>query len=319
MSLIQCQNCKKEVPDNSQYCSYCGSKIIKENKSNTCPNCNRLIAGTSSGCSYCGYKLNNLKDENNRGGTNYAKYLVVTIVIVVLIIVFIGLVVKNPNSSDNVTSIETQKSESLKPSLSDPTLLLRKAEEFYKAGALFDARLVLGQIINNYKDPKDSTTVIKANEIIKKVDETIAGKEKIQELPIPESKNIIIAEEKGNQDVPKSDIHKFKSERMVMTVNELSVPFDIVSYHTIDFTNKKVVIQINEDYDKPNYTRFNIVSESTTKSGNSVIATLNLRLIGGDTKEQELINKLVFSTSLGTLFYSGNGSLVTYGQLSVVE
>jgi len=223
------------------------------------------------------------------------------------------------NSSRNKGNLTLTLTDSVKINLPNPDTLLAKAKAFFQEGKLNNTKLTLKQIIYYYKDPKDSVTVAKANEFLKKVDEAIFEREEKQKLPMPESKNIIIAEEKGNQDVPKSYIHKFKSEKMVMTVNELSVPFDIVSYHTIDFTNKKVVIQINEDYDKPNYTRFNIVSESTTKSGNSVIATLNLSLIGSNTREQELINKLVFSTSLGTLFYSGNGSLITYGQLSVVE
>lgn len=68
MSQIQCPNCKKDIDDASQYCSFCGHKVvnekpkivpqrIKERHLPQCPNCKRDVAYTSEQCPYCGYKL----------------------------------------------------------------------------------------------------------------------------------------------------------------------------------------------------------------------------------------------------------------------
>jgi len=68
MSQIQCPNCQKNIPDTSQYCSYCGYKTIPEKiqiapqriierNLPQCPNCKKDVAYTSEKCSYCGYKL----------------------------------------------------------------------------------------------------------------------------------------------------------------------------------------------------------------------------------------------------------------------
>ena len=68
MPLIQCPKCKKNIDDASQYCSYCGHKIVpdiveieakKNRKRNLpiCPNCEKEVAFTSEKCPYCGHKL----------------------------------------------------------------------------------------------------------------------------------------------------------------------------------------------------------------------------------------------------------------------
>lgn len=68
MSQIRCPKCKKNIDDTSQYCSFCGHKLVHEkveivpqqNKQRhlpQCPNCKRDVAYTSEKCSYCGQKL----------------------------------------------------------------------------------------------------------------------------------------------------------------------------------------------------------------------------------------------------------------------
>lgn len=69
MSQIQCTNCRKEIDNASQYCSFCGHKIVNEKPEITlkvdverqlpqCPNCKRGVADTSEECPYCGNRLN---------------------------------------------------------------------------------------------------------------------------------------------------------------------------------------------------------------------------------------------------------------------
>ena len=329
MTLIQCPNCKKDIPDISQFCSFCGYKLppkeIDERNRISCPNCKKNIPKDSKYCNYCGKKV------------------IVEIPPQAKKIIPERSLTKCPNckrdisaTSDKCNYCEYDMVPQVNISKGKQLIQCPKCHKdnvntsFKCAYCGFRLRPEIAERIEEEKSLSKFETVIKwapwilivlvALVIIKLVSPQSppAGKYRnieTQSKPATSKTSEVSTKDPGVT----ADIHKFRSERMVMSVNGLSVPFDIVSYHTIDFTNKKVVIQINEDYDNPNYTRFNIVSESTSKSGNSVIATLNLKLIGGGTKEQELINKLVFSTSLGTLFYSGNGTLLTYGQLSVVE
>ena len=68
MSQISCPNCSKDIDDASQYCSYCGHKLVPDKveikakkphkrKLPICPNCEKEVAFTSEKCPYCGHKL----------------------------------------------------------------------------------------------------------------------------------------------------------------------------------------------------------------------------------------------------------------------
>lgn len=107
------------------------------------------------------------------------------------------------NSSRNKGNLTLN--DSLKINLPNPDTLLAKAKAFFQEGKLNNTKLTLKQIIYYYKDSKDSVTVAKANEFLKKVDEAIYGREEKQKLPLPESKNKIIAEEKEKQNVLQSE------------------------------------------------------------------------------------------------------------------
>ena len=60
-----CSNCKKEIPDNSLFCPYCGQKIISTTK---CPNCGTDVAGDFVFCPSCGSKM--IQDEPKQEENN---------------------------------------------------------------------------------------------------------------------------------------------------------------------------------------------------------------------------------------------------------
>ena len=56
--MKKCLSCGKEVPIDSIFCPFCGSKEIKDD--NTCPNCKKVVPADSVFCPFCGEKI---KDE----------------------------------------------------------------------------------------------------------------------------------------------------------------------------------------------------------------------------------------------------------------
>ena len=53
--MKKCLNCGKEVPIDSVFCPFCGSKDIKGD--NTCPNCKKVVPTDSVFCPYCGERI----------------------------------------------------------------------------------------------------------------------------------------------------------------------------------------------------------------------------------------------------------------------
>lgn len=51
---MKCDHCNKEIPDGSEYCSYCGSK---QEERTYCHKCGNLILTDSEFCQYCGAPL----------------------------------------------------------------------------------------------------------------------------------------------------------------------------------------------------------------------------------------------------------------------
>ena len=51
---MPCTNCGKEIPANSRFCGFCGSK---QQLSNSCPACSKVLNGNPRFCPYCGSAL----------------------------------------------------------------------------------------------------------------------------------------------------------------------------------------------------------------------------------------------------------------------
>lgn len=61
-----CPNCKKEIPDDSLFCGYCGTTIPKVKQEYiTCPKCGEHMPPDSMFCTSCGCKLNTDTSDNS--------------------------------------------------------------------------------------------------------------------------------------------------------------------------------------------------------------------------------------------------------------
>ncbi|MBQ6215444.1 MAG: zinc-ribbon domain-containing protein [Oscillospiraceae bacterium] len=65
-----CSNCNKTIPDDSEFCVYCGNKIVIENR---CKKCGAIILEDSNYCQYCGSPIeNNEEKDSNKDKVNIA-------------------------------------------------------------------------------------------------------------------------------------------------------------------------------------------------------------------------------------------------------
>lgn len=53
--MKKCISCGKEVPNDSVFCPFCGSKDIKDD--NACPNCKKIVPTDSVFCPFCGERM----------------------------------------------------------------------------------------------------------------------------------------------------------------------------------------------------------------------------------------------------------------------
>lgn len=83
-----CKNCKKEIPDNSLFCEFCGEKVEQSENNNSeknikiCPNCGNQNDLNSKFCKNCGFELK----QNNKKIKNIGCMIFLFIVTIVLAI-----------------------------------------------------------------------------------------------------------------------------------------------------------------------------------------------------------------------------------------
>ena len=54
---MKCSNCNNEIPENTKFCTFCGTPVKKEEKSPVCPSCGAQVKAGASFCTSCGNKL----------------------------------------------------------------------------------------------------------------------------------------------------------------------------------------------------------------------------------------------------------------------
>lgn len=140
-----CFNCKREIPDGSLFCNFCGSKVEEQLK---CPACGKVIPEDSAFCPFCGMVINNNYgqlsniDNNNEVETKNKKNS--KILIICLAILFIAAICgwtayENSNikemekyikrsSYEDYTSFSTYKSQELFKVYEDKTFFILKSK-----------------------------------------------------------------------------------------------------------------------------------------------------------------------------------------------
>ena len=63
---MYCQKCNKQIPDDSEFCPYCGEEILPIIESNKCIRCTKEIPEDSDYCPFCGTKQNNAELADNK-------------------------------------------------------------------------------------------------------------------------------------------------------------------------------------------------------------------------------------------------------------
>lgn len=60
---MNCRNCKKQIPEDSVFCPFCGKDVIPDD---VCPNCRHKLPDGSVFCPFCGSQVENCEDGNKK-------------------------------------------------------------------------------------------------------------------------------------------------------------------------------------------------------------------------------------------------------------
>lgn len=61
---MKCVNCGQEIPDNSQFCGYCGTKVEpKLSSKRFCPSCGKELKTNAKFCTSCGASVVTSKEK----------------------------------------------------------------------------------------------------------------------------------------------------------------------------------------------------------------------------------------------------------------
>ena len=97
MSLINCNECGKEISDTSKTCIHCGSPIDKKN---ICNECEKEINNKLKICPYCGNKLKkkiniNIENKNIFSKIDKKYFIVGFVILIITIIILLNYVNQN--------------------------------------------------------------------------------------------------------------------------------------------------------------------------------------------------------------------------------
>ena len=122
LSMKKCLDCGKELPDDSLFCQYCGSKNISEstveiNKQivyKRCIDCGKELPKDSDFCQYCGSKrvaiINNGNDDSviKKQKSYKTPFIVFLIISIVFIILSLYLIDFNNTLQNELYSMDTK-------------------------------------------------------------------------------------------------------------------------------------------------------------------------------------------------------------------
>lgn len=111
---MQCPKCKKEISDNSKFCSNCGTNIkeylekLENEKYIKCPNCDKKIEKDAKFCKYCGKKILNKENNNSKDKSIGVRLIHVIIATILLLNFFIVFLFSSPKSQISEIEQTTQ-------------------------------------------------------------------------------------------------------------------------------------------------------------------------------------------------------------------
>lgn len=109
---MHCQKCGKENTSDAKFCQSCGTKLesgenLRENEFGLkkCPNCKNGIPKEALTCNFCGKSALAVETELASIGSRIGAYLIDTLIIIVLSIIFIALLVPIDSIYDPSTEL----------------------------------------------------------------------------------------------------------------------------------------------------------------------------------------------------------------------
>lgn len=177
-----CRNCKKEIPEGSEFCPYCGKNLKneteqvteeKEMKGNICSSCKKEIPDGSEFCPYCGADLKEITAPFNRidGKDNYIQdsktvKQPTSKKTIIIIIVIIGIVIAV--ASYNVWNIYKKVNNKLNNFTDKLNISSENNADDTKKEKAEESKIDKDGVKALYKEKLEDKTWVKKNLYIKK-------------------------------------------------------------------------------------------------------------------------------------------------------
>lgn len=95
---MNCLNCKRSVPDDSEFCPYCGS-IVEHIQTPVCKSCARVVPNDSEFCPYCGaaskppneIKTKETQRKVQKKKFHWSKLSAIATILIVILVATVGL------------------------------------------------------------------------------------------------------------------------------------------------------------------------------------------------------------------------------------
>ena len=96
-----CNNCKREIENDSEFCEYCGKKVEKESEKLFCTSCGKQIECNSLFCKHCGASVDNEKDDKYKKMNHILKIIIIAMLVIVSLL-SIGRYIKNNDTASDI-------------------------------------------------------------------------------------------------------------------------------------------------------------------------------------------------------------------------
>ena len=99
-----CNNCKREIENDSEFCEYCGKKVEKESEKLFCTSCGKQIECNSLFCKHCGAPIDDEKDDKYKKTNHILKIIIIALLVLVSLLA-IGRYIRNKDTEPNISEV----------------------------------------------------------------------------------------------------------------------------------------------------------------------------------------------------------------------